>query len=267
MKFTGYSKDYKMTGRLEGKVVIILGASDERSMGAATARRCQAEGAKLLLAARRLDKVTAVAESIGAVAVACDITQENQLAALADKAVELYGRLDAAINFSGIDTASAIADVTQDVLQQSANVHFVGTTLFIKHMAARMTEGGSIITTSSQTAILAPPGLAAYAGSKSGADHVVRIAAVEYGPQQIRVNAIAPGFTPSAMTAGYLTVPTIEPAFLREIPLGRLPTAEDMANAALWLASDEAFITGQIVDLSGGQTLRRIPTAEEMSGA
>jgi NAD(P)-dependent dehydrogenase (short-subunit alcohol dehydrogenase family) len=69
------------------------------------------------------------------------------------------------------------------------------------------------------------------------------------------------------MTAGYLAVPTIEPAFLREIPLGRLPTAADMANAALWLASDEAFITGQIVDLSGGQTLRRIPTAEEMSGS
>lgn len=256
-----------MTGRLEGKVVIILGASDERSMGAATARRCKAEGANLVLAARRKDKVTAVAESVGAIAVACDITEEEQLAALANKAVENFGRLDVAINFSGLDSAAAIADVTKKVLQESCNVHLIGTTLFIKHMAARMKEGGSIITTSSQTAILAPPGLAAYAGSKSGADHVVRIAAVEYGPQNIRVNAIAPGFTPSAMTAGYLAVPTIEPAFLREIPLGRLPTAADMANAALWLASDEAFITGQIVDLSGGQTLRRIPTAEEMSGS
>jgi len=73
-----------MAGRLEGKVIVILGASDERSMGAATAHRCAAEGAKLVLAARRLDKVQAIADSIGAVAVACDITDEAQLAALAD---------------------------------------------------------------------------------------------------------------------------------------------------------------------------------------
>ena len=69
------------------------------------------------------------------------------------------------------------------------------------------------------------------------------------------------------MTAPYLEVPTIAPAFLREIPLGRLPTSEDMANAALWLVSDEAFMTGQALDISGGQTLRRIPTAEEMGVA
>lgn len=253
-----------MTGRLEGKVVIILGASDPRSMGAATARRCHAEGARLVLAARRLDGVKAVAEPLGALAVACDITDEAQLAALADAAVATYGRLDAALNFSGIDAAASIADVTREMLQQCCDVHFIGTALFIKQMAARMPAGGSIVTTSSQTAVLAPPGLAAYAGSKKGADQIVRIAAVEYGPQNIRVNAIAPGFTPTAMTAGYLAVPSLEQAFLREVPLGRLPSADDIANAALWLASDEAFITGQLIDISGGQTLCRIPTASEM---
>ena len=84
-----------MAGRLEGKVIIVLGASDERSMGAATARRCHQEGAKLVLAARRLDKVQAIADSMGAVAIGCDITDEQQLAALADAAISHYGKLTA----------------------------------------------------------------------------------------------------------------------------------------------------------------------------
>lgn len=253
-----------MAGRLEGKVIIILGASEESSMGAATARHCQKEGAKLILAARRVDNVKAVADSLGAIAMGCDITNEDQLAALADAAVSHYGRLDGAINFAGVDTASPIADLTREVLQQSCDVHLIGTALFIKQMAARMTEGGSLVTTSSQTTIMAPPGLAAYAGTKSGADQIVRIAAVEYGGQNIRVNSLSPGFTPSAMTAGYMAVPSIKQAFLNEIPMGRLPTTDDMANAAVWLLSDESFMTGSLLDLSGGQTLRRVPTATEM---
>jgi NAD(P)-dependent dehydrogenase (short-subunit alcohol dehydrogenase family) len=253
-----------MAGRLEGKVIVILGASDERSMGAATARRCQAEGAKLVLAARRLDRVQAIADSLGAVAIGCDITDEQQLAALADAAVTHYGKLDGAINFAGIETSSAIADISREVLQQNCEVHLIGTTLFIKHMAARMSDGGSVVTTSSQTALLAPPGLAAYAGTKAGADHIVRIAAVEYGGQNIRVNSLSPGFTPSAMTEGFLAIPSIRQAFLNEIPMGKLPSTEDMANAALWLLSDESFMTGRMLDISGGQTLRRVPTATEM---
>jgi NAD(P)-dependent dehydrogenase (short-subunit alcohol dehydrogenase family) len=121
-----------------------------------------------------------------------------------------------------------------------------------------------MITTSSLTALAAPPGLAAYAATKRGVDQMVRIAAVEYGSRGIRVNAIAPGFTRSAMTEGYFALPTLEGAFLREIPLGRLVTVNDIANAALWLASDEAFITGQVLDITGGQSLRRVPTNEEM---
>jgi len=101
-----------------------------------------------------------------------------------------------------------------------------------------------MVIASSQTALLAPPGLAAYAGTKAGADHIVRIAAVEYGARGIRVNSLSPGFTRSGMTDGYFQIPTLEGAFLREIPLGRLPTVKDIANAALWLASDEAFTTG-----------------------
>lgn len=253
-----------MSKRLSNKVIIILGVSDERSMAATTAHRLKEEGAKLVLAGRQMIRVKAVAESLDAIAVECDITNESQLSALAAAAVKHYGQLDAAINFAGIDVSAPIADTTETMLKQASDVHFVGAALFIKQMAAVMRQGGSIVTTSTQASIIPPPGLGAYGGSKAGADQIVRIAAVEYGPQNIRVNSLAPGFTATAMTADYFHDATIENAFLKEIPLGRLPTSGDIANAALWLLSDEAFITGQLIDISGGQTLRRIPTAKEM---
>ncbi len=251
-------------GRLDGKVAVILGASDERSMGAATAMRFAAEGAKVVLAARRLDKLQPIASACGGFAVACDITQEADLAALAKAAVTKYGKLDIAINFSGVNSSAPVSEVTRETLLEACEVHFIGATLFFKHMGAAMSSGGSMITTSSLTVLTAPPGLAAYAGTKSGVDQIVRIAAVEYGAKGIRVNSIAPGFTRSAMTEGYFAIPTIEASFIREIPLGRLVTVKDIANTALWLASDEAFITGQVIDITGGQSLRRVPTGEEM---
>ena len=254
-----------MAGRLQDKVVIILGASDERSMGAATARRFRDEGARLVLGARRLDQLQPIAEGVGGAAVACDITKEDDIVRLADAAVAQYGRVDAAINFSGVNSAASVAEVTRQTLLEACEVHVIGTALFLKHMAARMPNGGSLITTSSLTALVAPPGLAAYSGTKKAADQIVRIAAVEYGPRGIRVNAIAPGFTRSAMTEGYFSIPTLEGAFRREIPLARLATVEDVANAALWLASDEsASTTGQVIDVTAGQSLRRTPTDEEL---
>lgn len=252
--------------RLKNKVVIILGASEEGSMGAATAKRFVEEGAKLILAARRMDKVKAIANTLGAEACACDITSESDIEALAQFAMDTFGQLDVAVNFSGLNSASSIDEVTQQALLDSCNVHLIGSTLFIKHMAKKMTNGGSIVTASSLTALLAPPGLAAYAATKKAVDQVVRIAAVEYGPKNIRVNAVAPGFTRSAMTEGYFDYPSIPAAFIKETPLGRLGTVEDIANATLWLASDEAFVTGQIIDVSGGQSLRRTPTEAEMMG-
>ena len=251
-------------GRLDGKVVVILGASDERSMGAATARRFAKEGARLVLAARRLDALEPIAAGVKGIAVACDITKEADLERLARTAVEKFGKLDVAINYAGVNMAAPLSEVTREALMQSCEVHLVGTALFFKHMGAKLSDGGAMITTSSLTALTAPPGLAAYAAAKRGVDQMVRIAAIEYGARGIRVNSIAPGFTRSAMTEGYFAIPTLEGAFLREIPLGRLVKVDDIANAALWLASDEAFITGQVIDITGGQSLRRVPTNEEM---
>ncbi len=250
--------------RLEGKVAVILGASNAQSMGAATARRFAAEGGKLVLAARRKDAVAEIAGSLGAVAVACDITREDDLAALAQTALDRFGRLDVAVNYAGIDVSAPLLEASEASFRQASDVHFVGTAMFIKHMALAMVEGGSIITTSSLTVFAQAPGLAAYAGSKGGADVIVRVAANELGERGIRVNAIAPGFTPSAMTEGYFAVDAVKRAFLKELPLNRFPSVDNIANCALWLASDEAgATTGQCIDVTGGQSLRRTPRADE----
>lgn len=253
--------------RLNNKVIVILGASEARSMGAATASRFAQEGAKLVLAARRPDKVKEVADSVGAIAAACDIGEESQIEQLADLAISEYGQLDGAINYSGINLQAPIVDITREDLELSCKVHLIGSTLFFKHMARKMSNGGSLITTSSMTALLAPQGLAAYSGAKRGADQVMRVAANELGSKGIRVNSIAPGFMRSGMTDDYFGVPTLVPAFEKEIPLGRLGTVEDIANTALWLISDESrATTGQIIDCTSGQSMRRTPTDEEMMG-
>ncbi|KQM18248.1 SDR family NAD(P)-dependent oxidoreductase [Novosphingobium sp. Leaf2] len=245
--------------RLQGKVAVILGASDERSMGYATARRFVEEGAKVVLAARRGDRAAALAEQLGGIGMACDITREDDLARLAATARDTFGKLDVAVNYSGIDVSEPILESTAEGLRKSAEVHFIGTTLFIKHMGLAMTDGGSIITASSLTVLAQAPGYAAYAGAKAGADAVVRIAANELGERGIRVNSIAPGFTKSAMTEAYFAMEAVTGAFAKEIPLGKFVVVEDIAEAALWLAAEAGSTTGQRIDVTGGQSLRRVP--------
>ena len=252
-------------GRLDNKVAVILGASDERSLGAATARRFAQEGAEIVVAARNLEGLQKVAESVNGTAIGCDITNEDDLAHLAKSAREIYGDLHIGINYAGAGFVGPIAKAQAEDFRKSSELHFVGPAMFFKHMAAEMKNGGSLMTTSTLTALTAPPGMAAYAGSKAGTDQMVRIAAGEFGPQNIRVNAIAPGFTNTAMTEAYFAMENVRTAYLKEIPLGRFVTVDDIANAALWLASDEAFITGQVIDITGGQSLRRLPRPDELS--
>jgi NAD(P)-dependent dehydrogenase (short-subunit alcohol dehydrogenase family) len=130
-----------------------------------------------------------------------------------------------------------------------------------------MDQGGSIIQISSATATIMLNDHAAYMGAKAGADHVIRCVANEFGAKGIRVNAIAPGLTGSPMTEHEMGLPGLQEAFLKEYPLGRIGTADDIANATLWLASDESFLTGQVLQINGGLTLRRNPTPREINAS
>ena len=133
----------------------------------------------------------------------------------------------------------------------------------------RASDGGrgSIIQISSATATIMLEDHAAYMGTKAGADHVIRCVANEFGSRGIRANSISPGLTDTPMTAGARQVPGLFESFRDCYPLGRWGTSEDVAAAAVWLASDECFMTGQNLQVNGGLTLRRNPTKAEMAAA
>lgn len=248
--------------RFEKKVAVVLGASERKSMGGVIAARLAAEGAQVVVASRRRGKVDALAADIGAVGTVCDITQEQDVAALAEFAVTRFGHLDIAVNCAGEAVMGYIAKTDEATLRRATDVHFIGPFFFLKHMAEKMRSGGSIVTLSSITATLSFPNHAAYMGAKAGTDHLVRIAATEFGPRGIKVNSVSPAFTETPMTAGFLATPGVREAFEAEIPLGRLNTAEDVAATVLWLCSDEAYLTGENIHPSGGNRLRRLPILE-----
>lgn len=249
-------------GAFEGKVAVVLAATHPRSMGGAIAKRLIEEGAQVIVTGRSLDKVGPFAREIGAVAAVCDITREVDVAGVAKLALDRFGRLDVAVNCAGEAIMGYIAETDEATLRRAADIHFIGPFFFIKHMAAAMAHGGAIATISSITATLTFPNHAAYMGAKAGTDHLVRVAAFEYGKKGIKVNSVSPGFTESPMTFEFLKLPGIREAFEQEIPLGRLNTIDDIAEAVLWICSPVAYLTGQNLQVNGGNTLRRLPVLQ-----
>ncbi len=250
--------------RFNNKVAVVLGVSSDTSIGCAVAHRLIQEGAKVIIAGRSAEKVEPVASTIGAASHICDITDEQMVSQLADKAIEQFGQLDVAVNCVGQGIMGYIATTPETDLRQSVDVHLIGPFFFIKHMARVMKNGGAIATMSSQTATLTFENHAAYMAAKAGTDHLVRTAAVEYGSKNIKVNSISPGFTDTPMTNGLLGFPGLIDAFTKEIPLGRMSTVEDIASATAWACCDEAYMTGQNLQINGGATLRRMPTMKEL---
>jgi NAD(P)-dependent dehydrogenase (short-subunit alcohol dehydrogenase family) len=258
---------------LEGKVAVVLGASS--GIGWCIAERFANEGARVVVSARRKDQLDRLAAQIDGLAVACDVSDDAAVKGLADAAVAAYGRIDVAVNSAGANIPSLIKDVTPEILAQVAGVQFFGFYYFMRHMGNAMASsgGGSLINVTSATAILVPEGIAAYSGCKAGINFVTKIAAREYGPDQVRVNALAPSFVPTAMNGFGGMSPSddcrveideetpIAKAFLAETALDRIVTVDDCADVALFLASDLSRSgTGTIVPVDAGNHLARLPS-------
>lgn len=252
----------------EQKIAVVLGASSGSGFGGAIARRLNTAGYRVVVSGRRRAPLETLAADLNGDAVTCDITVEDQLAALAGYCIDQHGRLDAAVNAAGIMHASPLRKLKAADIAAVCQVHFAGSLLFIKHMADAMMRGagagGSIVTISSLTATLPGEGLALYAGTKAGVDHAVRVAALEYGPHSIRVNSLSPGMTRTPLTESFFD--HLAGKFAAETPLGRVGTVDDAAGAAAWLLSDDCFATGQNVQCNGGASLRRLPTPAELAG-
>lgn len=251
-------------GRLNGKAALVLGAAASGNMGQQIARRFRDEGAQVIVAGRKPEELARFAEQIGALWTICDITKKSDVEAMAAVAVSKMGHLDVAVNAAGWGYASPFLDSKEEDIDKIMDLQFKGPIFFFQAVIPQMTNGGSIIQISSAAATIMLSNYAAYMGTKAGVDHIVRCVANEFGERGIRANSISPGLTDSPMV-GLGKRPGLIDAFLPSYPLGRIGAADDIAAAAVWLASDECFMTGQNLQVNGGLTLRRNPTPVEIA--
>jgi NAD(P)-dependent dehydrogenase (short-subunit alcohol dehydrogenase family) len=252
-----------MTGRLEGKVAVITGGAS--GIGEGTVRRFVEEGAFVVIADLQREPGEALAAELGSAArfLTTNVTSEADIAAAVDLAVVEFGRLDVMFNNAGIVGAiGRIADTPIESWDFTVSVLMRGVFLGIKHAAKVMVPqgAGSIISTSSTAGILGGLGPHCYTACKHAIIGLTKSVASELGVSGIRVNAISPGNTVTTMTA---TAVTGDPHAMEETgrhiaagsPLGIAGYPADIANAALYLASDEArYISGHTLVVDAGQT-------------
>lgn len=247
---------------LTGKTAVIVGASGSSNFGSAIARRLAAEGAHVVVAARRQEPLQQLAAELNGTAVSCDVTCEADIESLFATAVEQYGNVDIAVYSAGIHSGVPIAELTADTIRPTLEVSFVGALLFFKHAAAAMSNGGSVVTISSMTARIPGPSLSVYSGARAGIDYAIKVAAMEYAGEKVRFNSIAAGLIKTDMTEAFFDMEPILEGHLDATPAGRMGTLDDMAEAALFLADDtrSGYINGQVLDLAGGQQMGRLPS-------
>ncbi|MFN2099208.1 SDR family NAD(P)-dependent oxidoreductase [Altererythrobacter sp. MF3-039] len=250
---------------LEGKKAVILGAASKDNMGQVTARKFAAEGAEVMVAGRNEDVLKELAEELGGHYVICDITKRADNQAMAKEAAEKMGRVDAAVNCTGWGLLKSMEEITEEELDQIVDLQFKGVhhflQAFIEQMMAQDPQGGSLISLSSATTKAHINNHAAYIGTKTGSEALIRCVANDYGQYGIKANTVSPAFTSSPMTEGAFATPGLVDAFLPRYPMGRLNTSEDVANACAWLCSDEAYVTGENIQPNGGLRIRGNPQA------
>jgi 2-hydroxycyclohexanecarboxyl-CoA dehydrogenase len=252
---------------LSGKVAVVLGAAGQGNMGQHIARAFAKAGAKVLVAGRHEDELSRFAGTIGGDWALCDISRKADLEALASSTVERHGKVDIAVNATGWGLLKSLHEISEDELDQMVALQFKGVHHFLSAFIRAMPNGGSLIQISSATTQCLIDDHAAYIGTKAGSEALIRCVANQYGPQGIRANILSPGLTDSPMTTGAFATPGLVDAFTKEYPLGRINTSEDIARAAVWVCSDDCFMTGQNLQINGGLTLRRNPTGGEIAAA
>lgn len=244
-------------GALDGKVAVITGAGS--GMARASTRVFVREGARVL-AADVSGREKETADELGGAVVPfrCDVTSEADVEAMFAAARETFGRVDAVLNVAGIAAAAALHKLDLAEYDRIMAVDLKGVMLGTKHgiLAMLPTGGGVILNWSSIGGLNASPGTSAYSAAKAGVIAFTKAAAVEYGPQGIRANAICPGFIETEMSGGPGAGKRF-PQLVENAPLKRAGQPEEVAELAAFLASDRAgFITGAIIPIDGGVTAR-----------
>jgi NAD(P)-dependent dehydrogenase (short-subunit alcohol dehydrogenase family) len=253
-----------LSARLAGKVALITGGAG--SIGLATARAFLAEGARVLIADVEEDALERAAHGLRSDAVAwrrCDVTRAEEVEAAVAATIEQFGQLDCAFANAGVfGVVAPVANYPIDVFERVMAVNVVGSFLVAQYALRAMRPGGSLIINSSVVGLTSDRGIAAYATSKHAVVGLMRTAAKEMAGQGIRVNTLHPGPTDNAFQHAIeveaIGAPEAQASAVFEemIPLARHATPEEIAQAVVFLASDEsAFMTGHTLTVDGGLSI------------
>ncbi len=252
--------------RLDGKVAIVTGAS--RGIGRGIALAFAEAGAKVVCAARSPETLDAAVEEVKALGseglgVPCDVNDAAQLDTVVARAVEVFGRIDVLVNNAGGTAPTPVLQLTDEAFERAFHFNVTSALNLSRQCIPHMLEvgGGAIVNISSAMGHMVDSGFVAYCSAKAALEHMTRTLAYEFAPHGIRANAIGVGSTKTDALMPFLDkLPDLRKQMEERTPLGRLGTTEDIACAALYLASPaSAWVTGKVFDVDGGTVASNWP--------
>lgn len=243
-------------GKSSERVAVVIGGAS--GIGWATARALAADGCRVTVADRNTDGARDRAAELGDphTAASVDVTDEGSVQRLFGET----GPLDVVVNCAGFSTFGLITDMPVEDFRAVVDVCLNGAFIVAKYAGQQLRAGGVLVSISSLNARQPAAGMSAYCAAKAGLSMLTQVAALELGPRGIRVNAVAPGFVHTPLTAPAAAVPGVVEDYVENTALGRAGTPEDIAQAVLYLCSPtSSWLTGEVLDLNGGAHLKRYP--------
>jgi len=246
---------------MDKPVILITGGLT--GIGRAAAIAFAKKNATVVVAGRHDEAGQALAEELRgfgpqAEFINADVRKDDDVRAMVDETVARFGRLDVAVNNAGTEgQVGPITDQTADTYAATFDTNVLGVLLSMKHQVRVMQQqgGGNIINISSTYGHKGAAGAAVYVGSKHAVEGITKSVAQEVAKSGIRVNAVAPGPTDTGMLTRFTGTPENKAELVAQVPLGRLGLTDELANAIVFIASDEAsYITGHVLDVDGGMT-------------
>jgi len=246
-------------GAFEGKVAVVTGAA--RGIGQAIAKRLAQEGADVVICDLQVEwlaETESIVQGFGrkALKLAVDVGDSNAVNTCIGEVVKVFGKVDIMVNNAGITKDTLLVRMSDDDWDAVLRVNLKGTFLFTRAVAKHMMKqrSGAIVNIASISGIIGTAGQANYAASKAGVIALTKSTANELAGRGVRANAIAPGFISSKMTDALSE--DVRNQYLSRIPLGRFGTVEDIANAVVFLASEQSsYLTGQTLNVNGGMVM------------